>query len=285
MKKLNLATTAAVATVMTATSAYADLSLGGAVASIFKTGDGTSGYTHGGTSYTINVDYTTTVDNGMGLAANVDLAPTNALYKLTFSSDMGSLSFGTDTDSAADQMDGAKGAGKFNGSGRLISGGYDDGDDASGDTVGIKTSVAGASVAVTMGETQADNAMVMSIAASMDIMGASVSAGNTDFDSDQVDSGFISVGYSVGGFSLGYNYFDADTSSVTQIGASTSVGGMSVGISSADHDAGSGTDTDAFGVHLGGSLGGAFWVADYINVDNGDGTESDDYQIIIGTGF
>jgi hypothetical protein len=221
----------------------------------------------------------------MGLAANVDLAPTNALYKLTFSSDMGSLSFGTDTDSAVDQMDGAKGAGKFNGGGILILGDYDDGDSSSGDTIGIATSVAGASVAVTMGETQAGNAMVMSIAANMNIMGASVSAGNTDFDSSQADSGFISVGYSVGGFSLGYNYYDADTTSVTQIGASTSVGGMSVGISSADHDAGSGTDTDAFGVHLGGSLGGAFWVADYINVDNGDGTESDDYQLIIGTGF
>ena len=270
---------------MTATSAYADLSLGGNVAGLFKTGDATSGYSQGGTSYTINVDYTTTLDNGMGLTANVDLAPTNALYKMTFSSDMGSLAFGTDTDSAVDQKDFPKGAAKFNGGGRLIAGDYDDGDSSSGDTIGVSTSVAGASVAVTMGETQADNAMVMSIAASMDIMGASVSAGNTDFDSDQVDSGFISVGYSVGGFSLGYNYFDADTSSVTQIGASTSVGGMSVGISSADHDAGSGTDTDAFGVHLGGSLGGAFWVADYVNVDNGDGTETDDYQLIIGTGF
>jgi hypothetical protein len=282
MKKLNLATTAAVATVMTASSAYADLSLGGAVASLFKTGDGTSGYSHGGTSYTINVDYTTTLDNGMGLAANVDLAPTNALYKMTFSSDMGSLSFGTDTDSAVDQMDFPKGAAKFNGGGRLIAGDYDDGDTTSGDTIGVSTSVAGASVAVTMGE---GSSKAMSIAASMNIAGATVSAGNTDFDSAQVDSGFITVGYSVGGFSLGYNYYDADTTSVTQIGASTSVGGMSVGISSADHDAGSGTDTDAFGVHLGGSLGGAFWVADYVNVDNGDGTESDDYQLIIGTGF
>ena len=282
MKKLNLATTAAVATVMTATSAYADLSLGGNVAGLFKTGDATSGYSQGGTSYTINVDYTTTLDNGMGLAANVDLAPTNALYKMTFSSDMGSLSFGTDTDSAVAQMDFPKGAAKFNGGGRLIAGDYDDGDTTSGDTIGVSTSVAGASVAVTMGE---GSSKAMSIAASMNIAGATVSAGNTDFDSAQVDSGFITVGYSVGGFSLGYNYYDADTTSVTQIGASTSVGGMSVGISSADHDAGSGTDTDAFGVHLGGSLGGAFWVADYVNVDNGDGTESDDYQLIIGTGF
>ena len=49
MKKLNLATTAAVATVMSATGAYADLSLGGAIATVFTSGDGTSGYSQYGT--------------------------------------------------------------------------------------------------------------------------------------------------------------------------------------------------------------------------------------------
>jgi hypothetical protein len=75
MKKLNLATTAAVATVMSATGAYADLSLGGAIATVFTSGDGTSGYSQYGTSYTINIDYTTTLDNGMGMATNVDVTP------------------------------------------------------------------------------------------------------------------------------------------------------------------------------------------------------------------
>lgn len=285
MKKLNLATTAAVATVMTASSAYADLSLGGAVATLFMTGDSQSGVQQGGTSYTINVDYTTTLDNGMGLAANVDLAPTNALYLMTLSSDVGSVYFGTDFSSAVDDMDGAQGAGKYAGGGRIMAGSWNDGDSAQGDGLGVSTSIAGASVKMSIGETGAGNAQPISIAASMNIAGATVKAGNTDFDNATKDNGFVSVGYSVGGFSLGYNYYDSDTTSVTQIGASTSVGGMGVGISSAEGDNGSAADTDAFGVHLNGSLGGAFWVVDYINTDNGDGSETDDYVITFGTGF
>ena len=47
MKKLNMVTTAAVATVMTASSAHADLSLGGAIASVVTSGDSISvSYTH-----------------------------------------------------------------------------------------------------------------------------------------------------------------------------------------------------------------------------------------------
>ena len=138
---------------------------------------------------------------------------------------------------------------------------------------------------MTIGETGAANAQAVSIAASMNIAGATVKAGNTDFDNDTNDNGFVSVGYSVGGFGLGWNYYDSDTTSVTQIGASTTVGGMGVGISSAEGDNGAAADTDAFGVHLSGSLGGAFWVADYVNTDNGDGTETDNYTITFGTGF
>ena len=285
MKKLNLATTAAVATVMTASSAYADLSLGGAVATLFMTGDSQSGVQQGGTSYTINVDYTTTLDNGMGLAANVDLAPTNALYLMTLSSDVGSVYFGTDFSSAVDDMDGAQGAGKYAGGGRILGGSWNDGDAAQGDGLGVSTSIAGASVKMSIGETGAGNAQPISIAASMNIAGATVKAGNTDFDNATKDNGFVSVGYSVGGFSLGWNHYDSDTTSVTQIGASTSVGGMGVGVSSAEGDNGAAADTDAFGVHLNGSLGGAFWYVDYVNTDNGDGTETDDYVITFGTGF
>ena len=122
------------------------------------TGDSQSGVQQGGTSYTINVDYTTTLDNGMGLAANVDLAPTNALYLMTLSSDVGSVYFGTDFSSAVDDMDGAQGAGKYAGGGRIMGGSWDDGDDAQGDGLGVSTSIAGASVKMSIGETGAGNA-------------------------------------------------------------------------------------------------------------------------------
>jgi len=290
MKKLNMVTTAAVATVMTASSAHADLSLGGAIASVVTSGDSISGVSHYGTSYTINIDYTTTLDNGMGLAVNTDIAPgatdgNEVLYLMTFSSDMGSFYTGTDFSSAVDDMDGAPGAGTYSGGGRILTSAtaFKDGDTASGNGFGVSTSVAGVSLKATMG---AGANRAMSIAGSMNIAGATVSAGNTDFDtSGSPDHSFATVGYSVGGFSLGWGHWDSDVTSMTQIGASTSVAGLGVGVSSASADNGSAADTDATGIHVSGDLGGAFWIVDYINTDNGDGTEDDAFKLTFGTGF
>ena len=283
MKKTLIATTA-VATVMSASAAYADLSLGGALARSIVTGDGTKGVTNTSTSSTINVDYTTTLDNGMGMAANADITPSGTVYLLTVSSDMGSFFTGSDFASAVDSYDGAQGAGRYSGGGRILTSAtaFNDGDAASGNGFGVSTSVAGASVSATMG---AGANRALSIAGSMNIAGATVKAGNTDFDtSGSPDHGFMTVGYSVGGFNLGWGHYDSGTDTMTQIGASTTMGGLGIGVTSASAD-NTGADTDATGIHVSGDLGGAFWVVDYVNTDNGDGTESDDYTITFGTGF
>jgi hypothetical protein len=292
MKKLNLATTAAVATVMSATGAYADLSLGGAIATVFTSGDGTSGYSQYGTSYTINIDYTTTLDNGMGMATNVDIAPHTVAaagdsaavvkYLMTMSSDLGSVYFGTDFASAVDDTDYAQGAARYQTNGQIISSGWVDGDTASGNGIGVSSSVGPASVKMTYGS-GSDRAM--SIAATMTVAGASIKAGNTDFDTSASDQGFVSVGYSVGGFNLGWNHFDMGDDTYTQMGASTTVAGLGVGVSVADLSDNDDNDHDAMGIHVSGDLGGAFWVVDYISEDNGAGTETDNWYLTVGTGF
>ena len=287
MKKLNLATTAAVATVMSASGAYADLSLGGAIASVFTSGDGTSGYSQYGTSYTINIDYTTTLDNGMGMATNVDVSPggtgSSVNYLMTMSTDMGSVFFGTDFASAVDNNDYTQGGARYQTNGQIISSGWNDGDASSGNGIGVSSSVGPANVQVTYGS-GANRAL--SIAATMNIMGASVKAGNTDFDtSGTSDNGFVSVGYSVGGFNVGYNHFDMGNDTYTQMGATTSVGGLGVGISMGDLEDADSQDHDAMGIHVSGDLGGAFWVVDYINEDDGAGTETDNWYLTVGTGF
>lgn len=287
MKKLNLATTAAVATVMSASGAYADLSLGGAIATVFTSGDATSGYSQYGTSYTINIDYTTTLDNGMGMATNVDVSPGGASssvnYLMTMSTDMGSVFFGTDFASAVDNNDYTQGGARYQTNGQIISSGWNDGDASSGNGIGVSSSVGPANVQVTYGS-GANRAL--SIAATMNIMGASVKAGNTDFDtSGTSDNGFVSVGYSVGGFNVGYNHFDMGDDSYTQMGATTSVGGLGVGISMGDLEDADSQDHDAMGIHVSGDLGGAFWVVDYINEDDGAGTETDNWYLTVGTGF
>jgi hypothetical protein len=293
MKKLNLATTAAVATVMSATGAYADLSLGGAIATVFTSGDGTSGYSQYGTSYTINIDYTTTLDNGMGMATNVDINPgytsssgahdsSPVNYLMTMSSDLGSVYFGTDFASAVDDTDYAQGAARYQTNGQIISSGWVDGDTASGNGIGVSSSVGPASVKMTYGS-GSDRAM--SIAATMTVAGASIKAGNTDFDTAASDQGFVSVGYSVGGFNLGWNHFDMGDDTYTQMGASTTVAGLGVGVSVADLSDNDDNDHDAMGIHVSGDLGGAFWVVDYISEDNGAGTETDNWYLTVGTGF
>ena len=288
MKK-TLITATAVATVMSASAAYADLSLGGALARQINSGDGTTGVSNTSTSSTINVDYTTTLDNGMGMAANADITPSGTVYLLTVSSDLGSFYTGSDFSSAADDMDGTPGAGRYSGGGRILSStvAYNDGDDASGNGFGISTSAAGVSIKATMG---AGGNRPVSMAASTTIAGATIKAGTTDFDGQQSsgadikDSDFMTVGYSVGGFNLGWGHYDSGTDTMTQIGASTTMGGLGIGVTSASAD-NTGADTDATGIHVSGDLGGAFWVVDYVNTDNGDGTESDDYTITFGTGF
>jgi hypothetical protein len=283
MKK-TLITATAVATVMSASAAYADLSLGGALARQINSGDSTTGISNTSTSSTINVDYTTTLNNGMGMSANADITPSGTVYLLTVSSDMGSFYTGSDFASAADDMDGAPGAGRYSGGGRILSStvAYNDGDAASGNGFGVSTSVAGVSVKATMG---AGGNRAVSLAASTSIAGATIKAGTTDFDSATTkDSDFMTVGYSVGGFNLGWGHYDSGTDTMTQIGASTTMGGLGIGVTSASAD-NTGADTDATGIHVSGDLGGAFWVVDYVNTDNGDGTESDDYTITFGTGF
>jgi hypothetical protein len=303
MKKTLLTTATAVATVMSASAAYADLSLGGALARSIQSGDGTKGLSNSSTSSTITVNYTTTLDNGMGMAANTVILP-NAItasntgsagavrYLLTVSSDLGSFYLGSQMGSAMDDMDGTQGAGSYNGGGRILSAaaeGYSDGDTATGNGFGISTNLAGAAVKVTMGDNSAagqDDERALSMAASYNLMGATIKAGNTDYGTDAKDDSFYSIGYSVGGFDLGWNMFDSGTTEMVQIGASTTVAGLSVGVSSAETSELAGTaDQDAMGIHVGGSLGGAFWNVDYINSDDGAGTEVDKYRITFGVGF
>lgn len=290
MKNTKLIAATAIATVM-ASSAYAELSLGGAFATVHNTGDGNKGMTNTSTSSTVNVDYTSTLANGMGIAVAADLGVSGTAYAITVSSDLGSISVGTDLDSGMDLKDGAQGAGSFNGGGRILAAdnAYVDGDSASGNPIMIKTSMAGVDVVATMGDNSADgqdDERVISIGVSTALAGVSIAAGNTDFGTDAGDHSFMTLGYSVGGFNLGWGNWDSDTADMTQIGASTTVAGLGIGVTSASTDnVGSNADFDATGVHVSGDLGGAFWVVDYISKDDGAGVETDVYRAVFGVGF
>ena len=87
------------------------------------------------------------------MAANTDITPSGAVYLLTVSSDMGSFYTGSDFASAADDMDGTPGAGRYSNGGRILNStsAYNDGDLASGNGFGVSTSAAGVNIKATMG--------------------------------------------------------------------------------------------------------------------------------------
>jgi hypothetical protein len=290
MKNTQIIAETSIATVM-ASSAYAELSLGGACATVHNTGDGNPGMTNTSTSSTVNVDFTNTLANGMGIAVAADAAVSGTVYAITVSSDLGSISVGTDLDSGMDVADGAQGAGSFNNGGRILAANnpYVDGDAASGNPIMIRTSMAGVDVVLTQGDNSVagqEDERVISIGASTAIAGVSIAAGNTDFGTDAGDHSFMTLGYSVGGFNLGWGNWDSDTADMTQIGASTTVAGLGVGVTSASTDnTGTTADFDAMGIHVSGDLGGAFWVVDYISMDDGAGAETDVYRAVFGVGF
>jgi hypothetical protein len=111
----------------------------------------------------------------MGMATNVDVAPggtaSSVNYLMTMSTDMGSVFFGTDFASAVDNNDYTQGGARYQTNGQIISSGWNDGDTASGNGIGVSSSVGPANVQVTYGS-GANRAL--SIAATMNIMGASV---------------------------------------------------------------------------------------------------------------
>ena len=122
MNKSKLIATSAIATVMTATAAHAELSISGGMAGWWITGDSLGSVNRQWNTESVNVTYSDTLDNGMGVSVTANVGETgnahemwgpaatstvggDVNYTMTISSDMGSLSFGDQLASAADRAD------------------------------------------------------------------------------------------------------------------------------------------------------------------------------------
>jgi len=145
MNKSKLITTSALATVMSATSAYAELSISGGMGGWFYTADNVTSSSRTWNTESVNVTYSSTLDNGMGISVGANVGGTggttstnNTNMTLSISSDMGSISIGDQIASAADKADGINGLSLFECCtwGSTVpdgmSAGYDDGDGSQG---------------------------------------------------------------------------------------------------------------------------------------------------------
>jgi hypothetical protein len=285
MNRSKLIGSTALATLMTAGAASAEMSLSGYISGSLADADG-GGLSQSFSTNSIYVSYSDSLDNGMGLSVVMSISNAGANEAgISIDTGMGSIGFGETQHSAVDGMDSNPGcfsiricysvaiSGK-NGGTNL----YDDGDTSSGNSIKYSNSMGGVSFAVSRGMEDATYNPTMSYAASTSIMGASVAAGVSQIDRkgagvDQ-DSSFVTVGYSIAGLNLGYAVYDSDTNGEeTSMGVGTSVAGMDVGVQFANYD--STTDTDYMRVSVNKGMGAASFGIDYLETDVSGGSTLD----------
>ena len=288
MNKSKITAYTALATIMSASAAHADLSLSGLYQGNMSSGDGESGVNHAMSTSSVYVTYGSTLDNGMGMSAGFSITNTAATggsmgFSVAIDTGMGTLSMGQAHNSAVDGMDSMKaGAKAVNSNESLIA--YDDGDADEG--MGIKytsPSVNGWSLAYSMGASSANLDRNTAVAVSGSVAGLAISAGAVD-DNDGSDDNFYTLGYSVAGVSMGYGVYDNDNSeSSTIIGLNTSMAGLSLGYTFEDAD--KATDQDSSRYSVGKDLGGMNVTLMYTDTDDGSANDAQSWNLIYSVGF
>jgi len=285
MNKSKITALTAIATVMSASAAYADLSLSGAMAGHIKSGDATTGVDHGVSTSSIYVSYSSTLDNGMGMSAGFSSTGGGNNYSIAIDTGMGSVNFGETHSSAVDTMDGMP-AGVNTISTTASLGSYNDGDTQ--EAMGIRytsPSFNGWTVGLSSGDNNTtDRTTSMAIKGS--VAGVSIATGKVDQQGTAGDDTFMTLGYSVAGVSLGYGNYDSDgNGESTVLGLNTSFAGLSLGFEQEDWDGGTAADQDQTSFSVGKDLGGMGVTLIYTDQDAGTGVDNQNWTVFYSVGF
>ena len=288
MNKSKITAYTALATIMSASAAHADLSLSGFYQGNVASGDNTSGVNHGISTSSVYVTYGSTLDNGMGMSAGFSITNATTAGSMGFSvaidTGMGSVGFGQIHNSAVDGMDGMPAGATAVYSTERLNATYDDGD--SGEGMGVKytsPSINGWTLAYSMGENVANADRNSAVAVKGSVMGLSLAAGAVD-DNDGSDDNFYTVGYSVAGVSMGYGVYDSDNvDSATIIGLNTTMAGLSLGYTFEDADMA--TDQDSSRYSVGKDLGGMNVTLEFTDTDDGTSVDAQTWKLIYSVGF
>ena len=298
MNKSKITAYTALATIMSASAAHADLSLSGLIAGKIDSGDSTTGVTSGVSTSSIYVSYSSTLDNGMGMTAGFSSTGSANNFSIGIDTGMGSITFGETHSSAVDTMDGMP-AGVNTVTGTASLGNYSDGDGNEGSGI-LYTSPAfnGFTVSMSMGENQAATAdgdtdhdatkRNTSMAVKGSIAGVSLAGGKVSQAGDDGDDTFVTVGYSVAGVSLGYGNYDSDgDGDSTVLGLSTTMAGLSLGFEVEEWDSGSAAaaDLDQTSFSVGKDLGGMNVTLIYSDADTTDGSDNENWKMVYSVGF
>ena len=300
MNRSKLIGATALASVMAAGAAQAEMSISGLFAGTLSDSDG-GGLASSFSTNSIYVSYSDSMDNGMGVGVSMSVTSASITTDVNIDTGMGTIGLGTGQDSAVDSMDGSPACFSLNACGSALSGKtggagvYDDGDTISGNSIAYSNSMGGVDFKITRGMENTDaatgNSAVMSYAAGTSIMGATVKAGVSSIDyknaaTADVDPSFVTVAYSIAGLNLGYALYDSDNGmEETQMGVGTSAMGMNVGVTFATKDYT--TDTDYMRVSLSKGMGAASFGLDYTETDvaGGDTSDTDVWNFMYVVGF
>jgi hypothetical protein len=292
MNRSKILSASALASLMAAGAAQAEMAVSGYLLGAFYDSDG-GGLANAHTSETVTVSYSDSLNNGMGLSVAMDITDTLAT-NVSIDTGMGTIGFSADgkQDSALDKVDGSTacfGLYYCSNAYSTVSGGgtYNDGDSLSGNSIGyISPSINGFTIRATHGlETSGSVLGVDSIGVTGSIMGVTVKAGMADINYDQAGGStgtdntpsMYALGYSIAGLDLGYAFYDSDdtaSSEETQYGVATSIMGMYVGAQFGAHDT-TGNDTDYMTLSAIKDMGAASFSYEYIETDQAGGTTND----------
>ena len=156
MNRSKLIGATALASVMAASSAQAEMSISGLFAGTITDSDG-GGMASGFSTNSVYVSYSDSMDNG-GRCSFIVLTASGLLTDVNFDTGMGVIGLGNGQDSAADKLDGSPACFSLNVCGASeVAGGYNDGDALSGDSIMYTNSIAGWTVKVSRGEAVKSN--------------------------------------------------------------------------------------------------------------------------------
>ena len=274
----------ALASVMAAGAAQAEMSLAGYFAGTVQDDDG-GGIASSFSTNSFYISYSDSMDNGMGVGLTMSVTAAGIKTDVNFDTGMGTIGLGIGQDSAVDSYDSNPGCFSLVNCWNVAmsgkdgsSGAYSDGDAESGNSIAYSNSMGGVSFKVTRGMESATYEPTMSYAAKTSIMGASIAAGVSQVDAKgsgtDRDPNFVTVGYSVAGLNLGYAVYDSDAGSEeTTMGVGTSMAGLDVGVQFASRDYT--TDTDYMRVSVNKGMGAASFGLDYTEADEEGGSAND----------
>ena len=155
MNRSKMIAASALATVMTAGAAHAEMSISGLYAGTFY--DGTSATSHVESTNSVYVSYSDSLDNGMGISVAMSMSAAGAnKTDVNIDTGMGTIHLGDGVDSAVDSMDGSPAVFSINPYGPRLDNSttadFNDGDASSGMSIGYTSpSINGFNVRVTRG--------------------------------------------------------------------------------------------------------------------------------------